>query len=327
MPFPSLFDSIIALTGPTASGKTDLAVAVAQALAERAGGRVVVEILSLDSIAVYRHMDIGTAKPTADQRAAVPHHLIDLVSPDREFSVAEYLELAHAKVARILARGRWPMFVGGTPMFLKAILRGFDPGPPADEMFRRQVAEDVERFGVEALRARLRQVDPLSAVRIDGGDVRRMTRALEFARLTGTPISHHQTQFEVTRPASRGRVWALQTPREVLHRRIADRVDGMFAAGLVDEVRGLLERPGGLSKTARQAVGYRELIAAIESGDDPASAADLVLFHTRRLARRQETWIRSFSEIRPLPTHDGDVAFSVQHLVRLLTPLCDRDPP
>lgn len=303
--FPSLFDRVIVITGPTASGKTELAIRVAEMMAV-SHDLPAVEIISLDSIAIYRGMDIGSAKPSPADRDRVAHHLIDVVDPDQEYSVAEYLQVTHQLVDQIRDRGNVPMFVGGTPMYLKAILKGFYPGPPADDEFRAAAMKDVEQFGIEALRSRLQQVDPLSAMRIDPSDARRMIRALEFAKLTGVPMSHHQTQFEIEQPADNGLVFALRTPRSVLHERIKQRVDSMMAGGLVDEVNGLIEKHGRLSKTARIGVGYRELFDAIEqAGDsfDRADAAEQILFHTRRLARRQETWFRSFSEIRPLATH------------------------
>ncbi|EMB17886.1 tRNA (adenosine(37)-N6)-dimethylallyltransferase MiaA [Rhodopirellula europaea] len=314
-PFAPLFDDVIVLTGPTASGKTELALRVAETLAARTNGRQEVEILSLDAIAVYREMDIGSAKPTSDQLARAPHHLIDLVDPWQEFSVAEYLHSAHACVQDILDRGKLPMFVGGTPMYLKGVLRGFDAGPPADEAFRNAVEEDLNQHGIGALRERLEQVDPLSAAKIDPGDSRRMIRALEFARATGTPISHRQLQFDAARSSREGLVFALRVPRPVLHQRIEKRVEEMFDEGLVAEVQGLLELERPLSKTSRQAVGYREIIEAIAAGDAPETAAEQVVFHTRRLARRQETWLRSFSEIRGLGSFESDSAPDIDQCV------------
>lgn len=277
-----------------------------------------IEIISLDSIAVYRRMDIGTAKPSPDEQRTVVHHLIDVVEPDQETSVAEYLAAAHALVGEILDRGNRPMFVGGTPMYLKAILRGFDPGPPPDEEFRDAVMRDVQTYGADALHQRLAQVDPLSAARIESHDVRRMIRALEFTRHTGTPISHRQHQFDIHRSPAAGLVFTLQTPRSVLHRRIANRVEQMFSRGLVEEIRSLTADYAALSKTARTAVGYREVLQSDEfqawiANPDPSpdwsGVAEQVLFHTRRLARRQETWFRSMSELRPIATHrDDDVS-------------------
>ena len=289
--YPPLIESVVVLTGPTAAGKSALALEVA----ERLHG----EILSLDSIAVYRDMDIGTAKPELAERERVPHHLIDLVPPDEDYSVARYLDEAHRLVSEIGERGRKPIFVGGAPMFLKAVLRGFDPGPPPDWEFRQSVERDLEQFGQEALRQRLLQVDPLSAARIDAGDTRRMIRALEVSKSTGRPLSHRQIQFERGRPASSCCVFALKWPRSELHRRINQRVEKMFDDGLLNEVKELLQRYN-LSRTACQAVGYREVIEWLQDSDVPTSTVTLresIAAHTRQLARRQETWFRSFSEI------------------------------
>ncbi|MEO1525917.1 MAG: tRNA (adenosine(37)-N6)-dimethylallyltransferase MiaA [Planctomycetota bacterium] len=296
--YPPLVERVVALTGPTAAGKSALALEVA----ERIDG----EILSLDSIAVYRDMDIGTAKPSAEDRQRVPHHLIDLVTPDDDYSVARYLRAAHQLVDELERRGRKAIFVGGTPMFLKAVLRGFDPGPPPDWDFRESVERDLERFGAEALRQRLVQVDPLSAARIDPGDTRRMIRALEVSKSTGSPLSHRQIQFERERDASACSVFALRWQRSELHARINARVEQMFEAGLTNEVEGLLERYD-LSRTASQAVGYREVIEWFERGlDAPArTVRESIAAHTRQLARRQETWFRSFSEITGLPISES----------------------
>ncbi len=290
--FPPLVDQSIVLSGATASGKSEIAMRVAEAI----GG----EILSLDSIAVYRGMNIGTAKATGADQARIPHHLIDVADPCEEYSVARFLSAAHARVADIRDRGRVPIFVGGTPMFLKGVLRGFDPGPPADWEFRAAVERDVEQFGLEKLRERLRQVDPLAAHRLDPGDMRRMIRALEVAKSTGTPLSHRQIQFDRGRDAGSCLVFSLLWPREVLHQRIEARVEAMFLGGLVEEVRGLVQAHGGLSRTASQAVGYREILDYLDGKTSLDQARYLVLVHTRQLARRQETWLRSFSEVRPI---------------------------
>jgi tRNA dimethylallyltransferase len=291
--FQAVIDKVVVLTGPTASGKSAVAIELAE--------RIDAEILSLDSIAVYREMDIGTAKPDRSARRRVPHHLIDLVDPVEDFSVARYLRAAHQAIDGVLARGRRVVFVGGTPMFLKGILRGFDPGPPADWSFRQAVESDVANHGVEALRKRLLQVDPLAAHRIGPNDTRRMIRALEVYHHTGIPLSHRQVQFDQSRDAESCHVYSLAWPRDQLHQRVNSRVQQMFAAGLVDEVRQLLERFGELSRTASQAVGYREVIEYLGGVHGWDATVQLVSAHTRQLARRQETWLRSFPEIRSIP--------------------------
>lgn len=295
--FPPLVDRCWILTGPTASGKSAIALELAAQLNA--------EIVSLDSMAVYRGMDVGTAKPSGEDQTRVPHHLIDLVEPDEEFSVARYLQHAHQVVDRLSAEGRTPLFVGGTPMYLKAIIRGFDAGPPADWEFRRQVEEDVRRCGAEALRQRLIQVDPLSAHRLHPNDVRRMTRALEVARLTGVPLSHRQVQFEQRLAARDCRVFVTAWPRDILHQRINRRVEQMFESGLIDETQRLLETYRRLSRTAAKAVGYAEVIDYLNEKLSLPEAREAVQAHTRQLARRQETWFRSFGEMRSLPMREG----------------------
>lgn len=297
--FPALVDSCLFLAGPTASGKS----AAGLELAERLNG----EILSLDSIAVYQGMDIGTAKPTLAERQRVPHHLIDLAEPNEDFSVSRFLEAAHQAVADILDRKKLPIFVGGTPLYLKGLLRGFFVGPPADWEFRRAVEEDARQFGNEALHQRLHQVDPLTAHRLPANDVRRITRALEVARLTGRPLSHWQVQFDQARRPEQCRMFALRMPREILAERIESRVDQMFASGLVEEVQCLLNKyPAGLSRTASQAVGYREVLAHLrgESALDQ-TIADVKL-HTIQMAKRQRTWLRSLTEVRFIDVAETD---------------------
>ncbi|MEM0924852.1 MAG: tRNA (adenosine(37)-N6)-dimethylallyltransferase MiaA [Planctomycetota bacterium] len=290
--YAALVEQAVVITGATASGKSEFAIQVAEAI----GG----EILSLDSIAVYRGMDIGTAKPDTEDRARVPHHLIDLAEPDEDFSVAMYLRAAHGLAAEVTARGKTPIFVGGTPMYLKAIVRGFDPGPAPDWEFRQAVERDVELHGAEKLYARLQQVDPLSASRIEPNDVRRMIRALEVSKLTGRPLSHRQIQFDHAIDCSSCCVFWLQHERRALHQRINRRVRAMFDRGLIEEVRGLVNRFESLSRTASQAVGYRELIEWLRDPGPTEPLMESVAAHTRQLARRQETWFRSFSEITPI---------------------------
>ena len=284
------------LTGPTASGKTEIGLELAILLNA--------EIVSMDSMTLYREMDIGTAKPTAEQRQRVPHHLLDILSPVEEYSVSNYLKAARRTIADIRRRGREVLFVGGTPLYLKALLRGIFEGPPADWEFRQQIEEELRTVDLATLHERLRQVDPLSAAKLHPHDKRRIIRALEVYYLTGRPISHLQTQFEEGLPAERCKVFVLQWPRARLHERIHARVDVMFAAGLVDEVCDLLARYGSLGRTASQAVGYREVIEHLEGRRDLTATIEAVKTRTRRFARRQETWFRSLSECRFVPMGD-----------------------
>jgi len=286
--FPPLRDAWY-LTGPTAVGKTRAAIE----LAERIGA----EIVALDSMSVYRGMDVGTAKPTREQRQRVPHHLLDLVECDRDFSLSQYIAAAHQAVRQVRERARQPLFVGGTPLYLKSLLRGVDPGPPADWEFRREVEAELAIVGIEALHRRLQQVDPLSAARLHPHDKRRIIRALEVHRLTGRPISHGQTHFDET-PDETCRVIVFSRSRTELHQRIETRVERMFAAGLVAEVAGLVSRFGGLSRTAAQAVGYREVLEHLQGERDLSTTIELVKARTRQFARRQMTWFRSLAECR-----------------------------
>ena len=296
---PPLTDRAIVLTGPTASGKSAMAIKLAEAWNCTTAGRAApMEIVSVDSIAVYRGMDIGSAKPSVSERERITHHLVDIVDPCDEFSVAEYLEAAHHCVSCLHEDGCIPLLVGGTPLYLKALLRGFDPGPPPDVAFREACEADVKTHGAEALWERVNQVDPLAAQRIHVADTRRLIRALEFQRVTGLPISHHQLQFETTVATEDACVFGLKWPREQLKERITERVNVMMKLGFVDEVRGLIDQHGVLSKTARQAVGYREILEALETDSSLDSLADEITCNTQRLAKRQMTWLRSFSELR-----------------------------
>jgi tRNA dimethylallyltransferase len=278
------------LTGPTAAGKS----AVGVELAERIGA----EVVSLDSMALYRGMDIGTAKPTAEERGRVPHHLIDAIEPHEEHSLAQYVAAAQRCIEEIKGRGGEVLFVGGTPLYLKALLRGIFEGPPADWEFRRRLQREAHQHGTESLHRRLAEVDPAAAARLHPHDARRLIRALEVFEKTGQPISRLQQQFEIGRPATECRVFVLDWPRDELYARIDARVDKMFAAGLVTEVRGLLARPHALSRSAQQAVGYREVIEHLAGRRGLPETIELVKQHTRQLAKRQGTWFRSLSECR-----------------------------
>lgn len=277
------------LTGPTAAGKSAIGIELAESIGA--------EIISLDSMAIYRDMDIGTAKPSREERARLPHHLIDIVDPSDEFSLAEYRRLAESTAREILARGKAVLFVGGTPLYLKALLRGIFEGPPADWEFRRrleqQAAEDPER-----LHQRVAEVDARSAEKLHPRDTRRLIRALEVLEKTGRPISDWQEQFDRPRAQETCRVFTLQWPREELYARINSRVEAMFAAGLVDECGQLLSNGRTLGRTARQALGYREVLEHLDGQMSLAETIDLVQRRTRQFARRQLTWFRSLQECR-----------------------------
>lgn len=280
------------LTGPTAGGKTEIGIALAR--------HIGAEIVSLDSMALYRGMNIGTAKPTSEQQAAVPHHLVDVVEPHEEFSLAQYVAAAEACVADIRNRGREVLFVGGTPLYLKALLRGIFKGPAADPDLRARL-EAEERHQPGTLHRQLAEVDPQAAQRLHPNDTRRLVRALEVFEKTGTPISQWQQQFDRGLPADQCRVFLLDWPREELYQRVDRRVEVMFEEGLVEEVASLIRRERPLSKTAAQAVGYREVIEHLKGGPTLEKTIELVQVHTRQFAKRQGTWFRSLSECRSVP--------------------------
>jgi tRNA dimethylallyltransferase len=283
---------VVVIVGPTASGKTALALRLAGAVRER--GREA-EIVSADSQQVYRGMDVGTAKATAEERAGVRHHLIDVVTPSEEMTAARYAALADQAIADIAARGRHPIVAGGTGLYVRALLHGLFEGPPADPVLRAR----LERKGAPALHARLAAVDPEAAARIDANDLRRIVRALEVHELTGTPISVHQRAHDIRRAPRRypARVVGLDPPRALLARRIEERVQRMLAAGLVDEVRALAAAGHDLGRRAFDAIGYREARAYLR-GELPLDAiAATMTAATRRFARRQLAWFRSEPEV------------------------------
>jgi len=290
-------EQAIFLTGPTASGKSDVALELADQLNA--------EIISVDSMAVYRDMNIGTAKPTASARMRVPHHLIDLVEPTEDYSVSQFVVDAHRQAADIRSRGKTVLLVGGTPLYLKSLVCGMFLGPPADWEFREAVERDLQEYGVEALRERLHQVDPLSAHRILPGDTRRMVRALEVARITGAPLSHWQTQFERFSIPARTHAFVLSWERKKLHERVEHRVKKMFDEGLLEEVRQLRDRYGSLGRTASQAVGYKEPLAHLAGSIDRTTMMDQVTAHTRQFVRRQEIWFRSMPGVQRILIEDS----------------------
>lgn len=280
---------ILAVIGPTASGKSALALAAA----ERAGA----EILCVDSMTVYRGMEVGTAKPSPAERARVRHHLLDVAEPTETFTVARFVELADAAIADARRRGRAVVAVGGTPMYFKALFEGLFEGPGADTGVRQRLGG----WTSEALHARLSEIDPAAAARIHLNDRKRMIRAIEVFELTGQPISSLQIHWnaEDTPPAWRHPVrWVgLHWEREALNRRINGRVKEMLAAGWVEEVRSLLARHGQLSKTAAEAAGYAELIAHAEGRMSLEEAVEQTKISTRQLARRQVKWFRRFRDV------------------------------
>jgi len=251
----------------------------------------------MDSMAVYRGMDIATAKPGGEDLARVKHHLIDIIDPHEHFSVGEYVARATAAMGEARGRGKLPLFVGGTHLYLKAMTEGLFEGPPADWEFRIKLEDIAQREGSAALHGRLAELDPKAAGRIHPNDVRRIVRALEVLEKKGRPISALQTQFGSPHGQFRSIMVGLYRRREDLHRRIAQRVDEMFEAGLVEETRRLLSLKKPMGRAARQAVGYAEVIAYLEGRLALDEAKTRIKARTRQLVRKQTTWLRKFEDL------------------------------
>ena len=288
----------IALMGPTASGKTALALEWAQ----RLGG----EIVSVDSALVYRGLDIGAAKPSAAERARVPHHLIDLREPWQPYSAAEFASDARQAMDDIAARGKLPILAGGTGLYFRALLRGLSPMPEADPAMRMRIEAEAAARGWAALHAELAVIDPSAAARIHATDAQRIQRALEVYRLSGRTISHWH-RATIAQPRLPFRVLKLvlaPCDRAVLHVRIAQRFDAMLAAGFLDEVQRLRalpliqSHPRPLELPALRAVGYRQAWEHLDGVTDAATFRDRAIFATRQLAKRQLTWLRGDLDAR-----------------------------
>jgi tRNA dimethylallyltransferase len=302
---PDIFGHALILTGPTGCGKSALGVALAE--------RLDAEIISMDSMALYRGMDIGTAKPSVEERRRVPHHLVDVLEPWESASVAWWLKEAALCVSDIIRRGKRVLLVGGTALYLKALLRGLFDGPPAEPALRQRLAQEAHRAGCQVLHERLAMVDPATAARLHPNDLRRVIRALEVWELTGRPISAWQKQWSLDRrhdplsslfsPLSATLVprclW-LDLPRKELYARINVRVERMMAAGLVEEVQGLRQLARPVSREAAQALGYKEIFAYLDGRTALTEAVVHIQTRSRNLAKRQQTWFRHLPECRPV---------------------------
>ncbi|MEO5734046.1 MAG: tRNA (adenosine(37)-N6)-dimethylallyltransferase MiaA [Rubrivivax sp.] len=312
--------SALCLTGPTASGKSAVALALAQHLP--------IEIISVDSALVYRGMDIGTAKPTAAERAAVPHHLIDILEPTETYSAARFVADAERLVTEINARGRLALLTGGTMLYFNALQGGLDPMPAADPVLRATIEAEAAAQGWPALHAQLARVDPATALRLPPADAQRIQRALEVWRASGIPLSHWQRQVQDPSAA------ALKAPladlpmvslepsdRAWLHQRIAQRFDAMLAQGLIAEVQALQARSDlHAALPSMRCVGYRQTWAALDQGNT-AGVREQGIVATRQLAKRQLTWLRAMPSRQVLAC---DLAGAQERAVALLLQLARR---
>ncbi len=305
---------LLIIAGPTGVGKTAAAVALA--------ARMPIEVVSADSRQVYRGMDVATAKPTAEERRAVPHHLVDVTDPDDHYHAARFAREARAAIDAIRGRGRLPVVVGGTGLYIRALVRGLDPAPPADPAFRRELGELVEREGRTALHMRLAREAPALARRLHPNDHVRIVRALELVR-AGAPVGEAQQRWRMPADGAGEAVVSvgLTLPRETLGRRLRDRAAAMVAAGLADEVRTLLARGYDPSLPAMQGIGYREFVLVLRGALTEAEALRRMQRDTMRYAKRQWTW---FAREPGLQWLDVDLCGGPADVARLLAERIER---
>jgi tRNA dimethylallyltransferase len=304
----------IVLMGPTASGKSALALEIAR--------HFPVEILSVDSAQVYRGMDLGTAKPAAAERAAVPHHLIDVIDPEQSYSAAQFRADAARLMREIAGRGRVPLLAGGTMLYFKALREGLSNLPQADAAVRAALEAEARERGWAALYAELARIDPAAAARIKPGDAQRIQRALEVFRISGKPLSALQGARVAARAQHRFVSLSLvPAERSVLHRRIALRFETMLAAGLVEELaalRGKYALHAGLP--SMRCVGYRQAWEHLEGAYDRATLRERGIYATRQLAKRQLTWLRAMAEPKAFDCFAPDLGMQViGHLARQMS--------
>jgi tRNA dimethylallyltransferase len=311
VPDATALPAAIALLGPTASGKSALAMAIA--------ARHAVEIISVDSAQVFRGMDVGTAKPSAADRAAVPHHLIDVVDPTGAYSAARFRDDVLRLLPQIVARGRTPILVGGTMLYYKSLREGLSELPQADPALRAAIELEATRHGWMRMHARLAEIDPVTAARLQPADAQRIQRALEVHHLTGQPLSSLQRRSgtAVDLPVRLVGVALVPSERAVLHQRIADRFDAMLTAGLVDELRALKTRHAlHAQMPAMRCVGYRQAWEFLDGECNMATLRDKGIFATRQLAKRQLTWLRAMPELQTADCLSSDLEARVLQLLR-----------
>ncbi len=287
------------LTGPTASDKTEIGFNIAQ--------KVRSEIISADSMLFYRGMDIGTAKPPLHMRKLVPHHFIDIIDPWESFSVGKYVEGVEDLANSSNGQKQSFLIVGGSPLYINGLVNGIFNGPEADWNIRGELEVIAERKGSSHVHDILQKIDPVKAAKLHPNDLRRIIRAIEVYKITGEPVSVLQERYKLARKNYRFKIICITREREVVYHRINERVETMFDKGLVAEVKSLLDNPKGLSKQAKQALGYKEVIQYLDGGLALSDAKELVKLSTRRFAKRQMTWFRSFQDIQWLEAkeHDG----------------------
>ncbi len=280
---------VVVICGPTGVGKTATAIKLAREIKG--------EIVGADSLQIYRYLDIGTAKPTPEERALVPHHLIDILEPHQPFDAAKFVHLADKAISEIVSRDRTPLVVGGTGLYIKALIYGLAPLSGKVGPVRERLKEELREKGREVLYRRLQSIDPQAAARISPGDTVRLLRALEIYELTGEPASRIWERHRFARPRYQALKIGLTLPRPILYARIEERTRQMFAQGLIEEVKGLLSRGFSPDIKPLKAIGYRQVVAYLEGKLTLEEAVAEVVKETKRYAKRQLTWFRADKEI------------------------------
>jgi len=303
-------NKVIVIAGPTASGKTDLAIK----LAHEING----EIISADSMQIYRGMDIGTAKPTMEERQGIPHYLIDIVDPDEEYSVAHFQRDAKNCIREILNSGKVPIVAGGTGLYINSLVYNINfSETTADWEYRKQLEEIARDKGPEELHRFLQKVDPVSAEKIHPNNIKRVIRALEVFKTTGKPISQHQLESRTEKPEYEFKIFGLEMDRKILYERINKRVDKMMEMGLYEEVEGLLEKYSP-DLVSLQGIGYKEIISAIKGEYSLEEAVEKIKLNTRHLAKRQITWFKKTENLRWIDTGNTETRAIIKKLANNL---------
>jgi len=292
---------VIVIGGPTASGKTQLAIDWALKLDG--------EIVSCDSRQIYKFMDIGTAKPTLEERSLIPHHLVDLIYPDETMTAGEFQKLAREIIKDIHSRGKVPFLVGGTGLYIRSVIRDIVFPPKVNEYYRKFIKDRINREGLGSVYNELCKIDPVTAGKISPNDEIRITRALEVYYATGTPISFYRKGIDVDYPEYEVIYLVLNPPRDILYRRIEERVDKMIQLGLVEETRHLLDMGYSPELSSLQTLGYREIIKYLKGMYDLESAVEEIKKETRRYAKRQSTWFRNEIRVRLITYEEAEDVF------------------
>lgn len=315
--YTSMSATLWILTGPTASGKTGIGFSVAQ--------RIEGEIISADSMLIYRGMDIGTAKPSSSMRERVSHHLIDIVNPWENYSVGKYVKDAEGVISDLGKREKNFIIVGGSPLYIKGIIDGIFSGPEADWSIREELKKLANEKGNSFVHGILQRIDPVTAQKLHPNDLRRIIRAIEVYKKTRKQISLLHRQYRRGKRRYNFKIICMTRGKEDLHRRIDDRVETMFKKGLVDEVKSLLGNSHGLSRQARQALGYKEVIRHLEGECTLNEAKEMIKLNTRRFSKRQMTWFRSLPNVCWLEAKEGRGAKVISEKIILKFKKCSKE--